>query len=153
MHFNRSSHTRNLFFCGLFVSLLVPWATKAEKPNDILIIANKSVDATGVDMAELRDIFLKKKNQWKGGLNAVPVNAPPGTAIRDDFQKRLFGKSVNEMLRYWEEYKIRSGDTEPPQFPNALKAVFHMRGAVGYVYRAQYLKGVAKILLVLPAEE
>ncbi|MCU0664997.1 MAG: hypothetical protein MUC50_22080 [Myxococcota bacterium] len=149
---NSTLRTKTMLFC-LLLTLAYGRTSKAESPDDILVIAHKAVDAAGLDRAALKDIFLKKRLVWKDGVNAVPMNAPLGTKLRKEFQERLLGKSENETQRYWEEFKIRSGGAEPVQFGNAIRPVFHLRGAVGYIYRAQYQQGVVQILLVLPATQ
>ncbi len=53
---------------------------------------------------------------------------------------------------YWEDQKIRNNMEEPPKFRNVLKAVFHLKGSIGYVYRKDYKEGVVKILTVIPAK-
>ena len=40
----------------------------------------------------------------------------------------------------------------PFSFSDALRAVFKVKGAVGYVFRGDYKPGVVKIIMVLPAQ-
>jgi ABC-type phosphate transport system substrate-binding protein len=136
----------------LAVPLLQARAAAAESPDDILIVVNKSVTAGSTTVAELRNIFLKKKTSWRTGDQVVPVHATSGSKLRSAFQKRLLGMSATEEREYWKNAKIKHALMEPATFNDTLKAVFKLRGAVSYVFRSQYKEGVAKILLVLPAQ-
>ena len=111
------------------------------------------MDASTINMDELRDIFLKRRKNWDNNTKAIPINAPKGTELRLDFSERMLKMSDVQEGRYWQEQKIRSGNSPPAEFPVPLKAVFKLRGSVGYVYRADYREGVVNILLVLPVSE
>ena len=148
------SSTRAVYSAGAFAALTVLLSlpveiARAANAQDILIIANDKVPPMHVDYDDLRDIFLKRRLSWPAGGRAVPFNAPAGTSLRDDFRKRILGMTESEEIQYWQDRKIRSGVTPPPEMNDTRKAVFRLRGAVSYVYRDQYKEGVAKILLVL----
>lgn len=123
----------------------------ADNPRDILIVVNKSIAPAGMSKDEIRDIFLKKRLNWKGGAKAIPIHAGRGSALRDDFRQRLLGMTGIEEDDYWKARQIKTGDPLPAEFGNTLKAVFKIKGAVSYVYREEYKEGIANVLLVLPA--
>jgi hypothetical protein len=132
-------------------SLLLPRFAAADDPDDILIIANPSAQASGISLDDIRSIFLKKRANWPRGGNAVPINARKGSALRGEFVQRVLNMTLAEESNYWKDEQIKSGLTEPAEFSNVLKAVFKLRGSIGYVYRSEYREGVAKILYVLKA--
>ncbi len=129
---------------------LSPGHARADNPNDILIVANKGVSADSITIPELKAFYLKQKTRWKGGGRVVAVNAKEGNPLRAAFQKTLLGMSAAKEKSYWQDQKIRTGLTAPPEFGNLLKATFSLRGSVSYVFRKDYREGVVKILLVLP---
>ena len=135
-------------------ALLVAFAAATpradDNPNDILIIANNKVAVNSVSIDELRDIFLKKKANWSDGAKVVPINAPKGSEIRAEFQKKILEITNDKEEKYWQERMIVSGVQPPPSLQSMQKAVFKINGAIGYIYRKDYRKGVVKILLVLP---
>ncbi len=147
----------SFFFLLLLLLALVtlpgqaaPAETPGEHPNDILIVANKGVSVDEVSLKELKSIFLKKRSSWKGGGKVVAVHAKVGTEIRDDFVAKVLGLDHIGEQSYWQEVMVKAAVKPPPAFSNPLKAVFNLRGSVGYVYRADYKAGVAKILFVIP---
>jgi hypothetical protein len=133
----------------LFLALSGPAA--AENGQDILVVANRSVNAETISVADLRELFLKKRLHHSDGSKAIPVHAPDGSAVRQAFCARVLEMSPAEEARYWQSAKIRSGKAPPPVFGNTLRAIFNMKGSIGYVYRSQYKEGVVKILLEIPA--
>ena len=137
----------------LFFVFAVLWLStvpiSAESPEDILVIANKSLTAKSISESEIRDVFLKKKESWHTGLPAIPVHAKNAT-LRNDFCQRLLKMNRSEETRYWQQYQIKTGKSQPGSFGNTLKAVYSLKGAVSYIYRSQYREGAANVLLVLP---
>jgi ABC-type phosphate transport system substrate-binding protein len=134
----------------VIVAVGVP--VQAESPQDILIVANTSVDQKDIEKGEVRAIFLKNKTSWSSGQKIVAVNAKPGTELRDQFQKRVLEMDSNREVSFFEEQKVRYGTSPPVEFPNPLRAVFHLKGSIGYVFRKDYKEGVAKVLLVIPSD-
>jgi ABC-type phosphate transport system substrate-binding protein len=141
-----------LVVLALAVASLQAQATAAEGPDDILVVVNRSVKVDSTTAAELRNVFLKKKTAWRTGESAVPIHAPAGSVLRKMFRQRLLAMSATEEREYWKNAKIKHALMEPVTFPDTLKAVFKLRGGVSYVFRADYKPGVAKIVLVLPAD-
>jgi hypothetical protein len=72
--------------------------------------------------------------------------------LRGDFRKRVLNMEPAAEQRHWEDSKVKFGQSEPPIFPNTLKAVFKLKGSVSYVYRKDFKADVAKILLVVPSK-
>lgn len=115
---------------------------------DLLIIANKKSNASSASKAELRSYFLKKRTSWKGGGRVIPVNARAGSRLRQAFQSKVLRMSDSEEEEYWKNEGIRRGASKPAELSNTLKAVYHLRGSVSYVFRKDYKGGVVKILAV-----
>jgi len=125
-------------------------ASNSEKPSDLLIVVNRNASVMETSVEEVRNVFLRKKNAWRNGGTAVPVNARGGQA-RAAFRERVLRMTAIQEQEYWKNAKITRGLTEPTEFPNTLKAVFHLRSGVSYVLRSEYIERVAKIVLVVPA--
>jgi hypothetical protein len=88
---------------------------------------------------------------WSSGAKVVPLNVTNGSGLRDDFRARVLGMTSAQEQSYWQERKIKAGESTPSEFGDTLRAVFKLRGAIGYVYRSQFKEGTAKVLLVIPA--
>lgn len=121
---------------------------EAESPDDLLIIANKSVKASKISAEELKAIFLKKKATFKGS-KVIPINAREGSSLRKQFRQRVLNMGGGEEAAYWEELKVKKGESNPTEFGNTLKAVFSVKGSIGYCHRKNFKEGAANILAVL----
>ncbi len=124
-----------------------------DHPNDILVVVNRSVKIDTISKSQLRDIFLKRRKIWQLGQKVVPINAKAGLPIRQAFRNAILDFSKRDEDAFWQKQTIMTAEKEPVRFGHRLKAVFKLRGSVGYVYRYEYQKGVVKILMVIPAEK
>jgi hypothetical protein len=141
-----------LFFVIASVAVLVaPNPSAADSPDDIIVFVNISITESKINIDDLKNYFLKRKTRWKKGGKVIPVNAKAGTALRKDFLDRALGMTSEAEESYWNERRIQIGVSNPPEFSNIQKAVFKIRGAIGYVYRSEYKKGVTKVVLVIPS--
>lgn len=134
---------------ALVASGLAAKAAGPEHANDLVIIANRSIRAKSITLAVLRQLFTRRRLSW-ASARIVPIDAKPGTWERKAFRRRVLRMTRDEETRYWQDQRIQSGVSPPVEFRRVLKAVYKLKGAVGYVRRAKYRFGVAKILLVLP---
>jgi ABC-type phosphate transport system substrate-binding protein len=141
------------FLIGFLVTAAVfvlSVSAHAEDPLDLLIIAHRSVRVDKLSDKDAKAIFLGKTKSWDWGRKIVPVNAKSGTSLRKAFQERTLGMNSSLEESYWERKKITTGAFPPPSFSSPIRAVFAVNGAIGYVFRKDYHKGVVKILLVIP---
>jgi ABC-type phosphate transport system substrate-binding protein len=134
--------------CAVAVLTAAIPVAEAEGPDDILVIGNKNVDSRGISKDELKAMFLKKK-ATVGGSKVIPLNAPEGSSLRKEFRKAVLGMTATEEQAYWEELKVKKAVSGPAEFGNTLKAVYSVKGGIGYCRRSQYKEGVVKILAVL----
>ena len=121
-------------------------------PKDIIIIANKKVPENSLNRQIVRDMFLKVRTAWGNGKRVTPIN-PKDEQLRNDFRNSVLIMDKTAEQRYWEEQKVKSGLSKPPDMTNNVKAVFKLVGAISYVYRMDLPGDVAKVLLVIPANE
>ena len=136
----------SLFLSG-FVMLKSSRGVASNDP--LLIIANKAVPQNSITAAEAKQIFLKQRDHWKGGGKIVPMNTKPGTAERKAFQSKVLGMDDTAEKSYWQEQKVKKGLSPPPEFSNVQKAVFSLKGGIGYCFKSQFKVGTNKILLTL----
>jgi ABC-type phosphate transport system substrate-binding protein len=139
------------FLLVLMLLFAAPANIVADSDTDILIIVNKVVPVNSLSIDDVRDLFLKKKVRWKAGVKAVPINIRGKEKLRNQFRSRVLGMTLGDENDYWQKMKIQSGMSAPTEIGNTLKAVYKLKGAVSYIYRSQYKKDVAKIVLTIPA--
>lgn len=151
----QDKHMKHTIFV-LFVVAVISGAWQstahAERPDDILVVANNSLKADSVSTAELKAIYLKERTRWKTGGRAIPIHAKEGTALRRAFLQRLLRMEESRERAYWQEQKIKKGTLPPAAFSSSLRAVFQIKGSVAYVFRSDYKQGVAKVVAVLTSD-
>ncbi len=145
-HHNR---TRLLCIPAVLTAVLLAFSAAPERATGaetIYIIANNSIAAASLSMAEARLIFQKEKTRL-GSSAVMPIHARKDSSLRADFAARVLNMSVQEEIGYWEAQKVQSGKQPPAELGDTVKAVFSMKSGISYCYASQYRSGVAKILL------
>ena len=98
-------------------------------------------------------LFLKKAAHWPDGTPASPVDLPPAAPVRAAFSREVLGRSVASVRAYWQAELFQGRDTPPPEKPDELAVLAHVRatrGAVGYVARGTELPPGVHALVVTP---
>jgi ABC-type phosphate transport system substrate-binding protein len=141
---------KSIIVLMLTVMALLPVPLNAESPDDLVIFVNKKSGVITMSTEELKQIFLKKKTRWPGGEKINCINTPEGSAVREEFRKRVLGMSKTEEVTYWQNQKIRMQLSPPIEISNTPKAVFRLNGAISYAFRKDLPAGVVTTVLVLP---
>lgn len=152
-HSMKMSLNKIAALAAVFFMCLAVCPARADDPNDILVVVNKTVSSPEVSLEDVRNLFLLHRTTLGSNERAIVLNAKSGSTLREDFRRRVLDMSAEEELRFWQERKVRSGQGAPAEFSNPLKAVFKIKHAVGYVYRHQYKEGVVKVVKVIPADK
>jgi len=121
---------------------------RAERPDDLLIIANNQVSVKSITTAELKRIYFKQVSQV-GGSKVTPIHARKNSPLRAAFLQKVLGMSAAQEQSFWENEKIKSGAVEPSALDNTVRGVFSLKGSIGYCFRSDFKANTAKILLVL----
>ena len=147
-----STTRRDLLLASLLALLGLTWPKGSEAGGEILaVIVNKANPATSLSQNELRPIFQTTKKVWSSGEDAMPINLPEDSSLRNDFDQAVLGLDPERVARYWTDRKVRGGARPPVRVPNAasvMRAVAAKPGAVGYVRLSDVnnsVKVVAKI--------
>jgi ABC-type phosphate transport system substrate-binding protein len=84
---------------------------------------------------QLRRIFLRRIAHWPDGRRVVPVNGPPGSALREQIHRWLFPEGHARVVDHWN--KLYYQGILPPRALASYSAVALMvarvPGAIGYV--------------------
>lgn len=102
----------------------------------LLVIANPSVSASELSADKLEAIFTLSERQWPGGDTIIAFNYPPGSALRESFDRVVLRMGPDDVARFWIDRRIRGLGDSPRKVPTAallLRIVANLRGAIGYV--------------------
>jgi ABC-type phosphate transport system substrate-binding protein len=126
--------------------------SRSEAGDPIAVIVNTGNPISSIAVSDLRPIFQTTKTSWGNSAGeAMPLNLPEDSPLRQEFDKAVLGLDPDRVARYWQDRKIRGGARPPTRVPSAgavLKVVASKEGAVGYVKASEVnptVKVVAKI--------
>jgi ABC-type phosphate transport system substrate-binding protein len=143
---------RKLLLATVLAIPVLTWATGSIAGGDLLvIIVNRSNPVKELAQNDLRPIFQTTKKAWGSGEDAVPINLPEDSQLRNDFDQAVLGLDPERVARYWTDRKVRGGARPPVRVPTTsavLKAVATKPGAIGYIRQSEVnssVKVVAKI--------
>ncbi len=132
-------HSRLLFLAAAFGVCAAVTASAA----DVKIIANESVGATVISVAEFKGVFLSTKTSLSDGSHVVPVLEKSGAA-HEAFLKEL-GKTDSALETYYRSL-VFTGKASMPRTLGAdaevVAYVAKTKGAVGYVAAEASTEGV-----------
>ena len=105
--------------------------------EEIAVIVNKATGVLTMNRAQLAALFKAKVTEFPDGHGrATPVNLPPDSPTRQEFDYVVLGMRPDEVERFWLDSKIRSGVGSPRKLPGP-DAVVHFVGSeqtgIGYV--------------------
>jgi hypothetical protein len=102
----------------------------------LLVIANHGVRAEQLSAVQLEAIFTMSQRAWPGGDAIIPFNYPPGSVLRESFDRAVLRMDRDEVARFWIDRRIRGAGDAPRKVPTVallLRIVANLPGAIGYV--------------------
>lgn len=126
---------RTWFLVTLAVVLATAGGTLAADAPELVVIVNAE-NAAKPSAADLADIYLRRVAQWSDGTAIVPLNAPPETRPREQFDRVVLGMTPEDNARYWLDQRIRGRAAAPRQIADphlAVRLVAKLSGAIAYV--------------------
>lgn len=101
----------------------------------IAIIVPNGSNTKLTSSAELKLIYLRKKDYWANGKHIHAVNLPPEHPIRMQFSSKILGSLPSTQNDYWNGEYFHG--VSPPYVVNSEEAVLRYvadtRGAIGYI--------------------
>jgi hypothetical protein len=129
----------------LLLGSLGAWC--AAKAQDVVLVANKSVQISKITDTDLRAIFTGKKTRFADGSHALPVTLKGGAA-HEVFLKNHLGEGPEEFRAQWRKLVFTGEGAMPMSFTSEsalIEYVAATRGAVGYVSRFSSQDGVKSL--------
>ena len=118
-------------------------------PEQLVIIVNKQTPIHHITIAELKRLFLKQRQNWADGSRVLPINGKNDAKARSLFRARVLDMSETEEETYWQKQKVKKGRLPPPEFRNIQKAIFSLKGSIGYCLQSEHNPGTSRAILVL----
>jgi ABC-type phosphate transport system substrate-binding protein len=103
---------------------------------DFVVVVHKENPVASLAVTELQRVFRKQTRMWPHGEAVVPVDWDARSRTREEFSRRVFGRSVREMAEFWVQQNITQGLTPPSTLKSTravLRFVVSVPGAIAYV--------------------
>ncbi len=109
---------------------------RAAPASGFKVIVNGANTVASLTVAEASQFFLKRSTTWRTGTAIVPVDLPVASAIRDEFSRKVHGRSAAAIDAFWTK-QIFSGAAVPPLTLSSERDVVAFvrqnAGAIAYV--------------------
>jgi ABC-type phosphate transport system substrate-binding protein len=107
-----------------------------------VVVVHAANPSAAMPRDQVARLFLRKLKRWPSGAPAEPVDLAPGAPARDQFTRRVLGKSVATVRAYWQQRIFSGAEVPPPEKAGEADALDFVRthpGAVTYVSGASAL--------------
>jgi len=128
----------------------IAFACVAARGQDVVIVANRSVFASQINEAQLRQIFTGVRSRLNDGTRTVPVLLKGGPA-HEVFLHNYVRNSPEEFRTRWRKAVFTGQGSMPKEFGSEAELLDYVEatpGAIGYVSRVNE-KNSVKVLRVL----
>lgn len=115
--------------------IVVSLLTMKQAAAEVAIVVHPS-NASTFDKSSIKRIFLGKSKSFSNGRPAILLSASPKDPVTEEFNKKVIGKSSNQVNAYWSKM-IFTGKGTPPQemasSSDIISAISANPDAIGYV--------------------
>ena len=118
--------------------------------QELAVIVHRDRDVRP-SLAELGQIYLKKRRFWDDGERIVPVNRNSGSQARREFTRIVFGATARQHEVYWNQQYFQ-GVLPPPTLASDEAVKLFVAGepkAIGYVHPSVVDDSVRVVLRLL----
>jgi ABC-type phosphate transport system substrate-binding protein len=137
--------------CGLVCALLWCAAASAPAAEFVVVVSAKNPLAT-LRAEQVAAIFLAQTGRFPNGEEAVALDLPVGSALRDDFYNKIAARTPALMKAYWTKMVFTGRGQPPRELPNSAavrKMVADNPVMIAYIDRAA-LDASVKAIQVTP---
>jgi ABC-type phosphate transport system substrate-binding protein len=131
---------------GLLLVGAAPALRAADPPLVVIVAATNPIQ--DISRANLRRAFLGEPTGGPGG-KLIPLNQPPGSPARNQFDRILLGLDPEDVARFWIDQRIRGQGGAPRAIPAAMlvRVIPQLAGAIGYVRASELGPGVKVVTI------
>ena len=117
------------------MALALALAGDAAMADVVAVVSSKSAIAA-LSKSEVADIFYGKTTHVANGALVVPIDQVEGSPVRDEFYRKVAGKSAAQMKEYWSKIIFTGRGQPPKEAPNSIevkKRIIESPAAIGYI--------------------
>lgn len=121
---------------GLFVIGLTLGLSSTFSIADVVAVVSAKSPITTLDKSQVAGIFLGKAIRFPNGVQAVPIDQPEDSTIRDEFYGKATGKNAAQIKAYWSKIIFTGRGQPPPSVSGDIemkKRLNENPAAIGYI--------------------
>jgi hypothetical protein len=129
-----------------------PGTEEPAATEPVAVVVGRESFVTEISPDALRELYLRRQRVWPNGALAIPVNLPAGNPFREQFSKRVLGRSTRDLVAYWNG-RYFEGIRPPIVLSSAAAVRAYVAAepaAVAYLPVAE-VDETCRVLLTLPA--
>jgi ABC-type phosphate transport system substrate-binding protein len=130
--------------------LVLLLAAGAVRPAELVVIVSARNPLTALRPEQVADIFLAQTGRFPGGDEAVALDLPLGSPLREEFYSRVAARSPALMKAYWTKMVFTGRGQPPRELPSSAavrKMVAENPSMIGYIDRNALDASVKAILV------
>lgn len=111
--------------------------TNTAYAETIAVVVNKANPIIHVSQRALIDLYMGKYQAFDTGSPAQPIDIESGEQLKEDFYKRLTGRTMSQINAYRSRIKFSGKASSPITMPNSnaiIMAVENDPIAIGYIW-------------------
>lgn len=127
---------RNSILCFLLLGLVAFAGISNAQETGFKVIVNSTNPVNSLTKVALSDLFLKKVSKWDNGMKVMPVDLTDKSPVRDDFSRKIHGKSPLAVKSYWQQQLFSGRNLPPPEKAQDSEVIAYVKanpGAIGYI--------------------
>ncbi|MHA4870975.1 phosphate ABC transporter substrate-binding protein [Duganella sp. PWIR1] len=136
----------------LLACLLLAGAGAQASPADFVVVVSARSPLTALSAEQVAAIFMSQTGRFPGGEEAIPLDLPFGSPLRDAFYNKVAARTPALMKAYWTKM-VFTGRAQPPrELSNSVAArrmVADNPAMIAYIDRAA-LDASVKAIQVTP---
>ncbi|RFP16233.1 MULTISPECIES: phosphate ABC transporter substrate-binding protein [unclassified Duganella] len=117
---------------------------------ELVVIVSARNPLAALRPDQVADIFLAQTGRFPGGDEAMALDLPLGSPLRDEFYSKVAAKSPALMKAYWTKMVFTGRGQPPRELANSIavrKMVAENPSLIGYIDRASLDASVKAVLV------
>jgi ABC-type phosphate transport system substrate-binding protein len=118
---------------------------------DLVVIVSARSQVSALRPDQVAAIFLGQTPRFPDGLEAVPLDQPLGSKLRDEFYERVAGKTPALLKAHWSKMVFTGRGQPPGEAPDnaaVRRRVAENPELIGYIERGALDASVRPVLMV-----
>jgi ABC-type phosphate transport system substrate-binding protein len=124
-----------MFRSAITLCLALALSVHAAAAQEFKLVVNEA-NSTAITKQLASNIFMGAVKTWPGGVEAVPVDLPEKSAVRQAFSSAIIGRDVKAVSSHWLQEVFSGRSVRPAQRDGdagVMEWVKANPGGIGYV--------------------